>query len=90
MCDCPPCPFSPLSSVFAELQKADLITREEYKGMKNISDMFKVQTGKSPEVQHKTADILRRHGLDKTSNRFASKQTQPLIHVSVLYSGALL
>ena len=67
-----------VQAALAELQQADLVTSEEYKGMRNMSDMFKVQSGKSPEVQTKTADILRRHGFVKASNLLAGKQTHPL------------
>ena len=84
MCDCPPCPFSPLSPVLADLQQADLITSKECEGMDDPSDVVGVQRGKSPEVQAKTADVLRRHGLVKESNFLAGKQTQPLIHVHVV------
>ena len=83
MCDCPPCPVAPLSPVLAELQQADLITSEECEGMDDPSDVVGVQRGKSPEVQTKTADILRRHGLEE-SNFLAGKQTRPLIHVHVV------
>ena len=83
MCDCPPCPLSPLSSVLAELQQADLITSEECEGLYDSSDVVIVQRGKSPEVQSKTADVLRRHGFEKESTHLSGKQTQPLIHVPV-------
>ena len=85
MCDCSRCPFSPLSPVLAELQQADLITSEECEGMDDPSDVVGVQRGKSPEVQAKTADILRRHGFEKKSIFLAGKQTQPLIHVPVVF-----
>ena len=83
MCDCPPCPFSPLSPVLAELQQADLITSEECEGMDDPSDVVGVLSGKSPEVQAKSADVLRSHGYEKESHFLAGKQTQPLIHVPV-------
>ena len=86
MCDCPPCPLSPLSPVLAELQQADLITSEECRGLYDSSGVVKVQSGKSPEVQSKTADVLRRHGFEEKSNLLACKQTQPLIHVPVVWS----
>ena len=89
MCNCPPCPLSP--PVLAELQQADLITSEECEGMYDSSDVVRVQSGKSPEVQSKTADVLRRHGFEKESMLLSGKQTQPLIHVyGVLYSGVWL
>jgi len=87
MCDCPPCPLSPLSPVLAELQQADLITSEECKGLYTSSDVVRVQSGKSPEVQSKTADVLRRHGFEKVSNLLSGKQTQPLIHVPTVEPG---
>ena len=86
MCDCPPCPLSPVlvQAVLAELQQADLITSEECEGMDDPSDVVRVQSGKSPKVQAKTADVLRRHGYDKESRLLAGKQTQPLIHMPVV------
>ena len=84
MCDCPPCPFSPLSPVLVELQQAYLITSEECKEFDNPSDVVRVQRGKFPEVQVKSADALRRHGFEEESNLLASKQTLPLIHVPVV------
>ena len=38
--------------------------------------MVRVQSGKSSEVQSKTADVLRRLGFEKESNLLTSKQTQ--------------
>ena len=83
MCDCPHCPFSLSPSVLAELVQADLITSEECRGLRHPSDVVLVQSGKSPEVLTKTADILRRHGFEEESKLLAGKQTQPLIHVPV-------
>ena len=82
---CPPCPFSPLSVpvLLAELQQADLITSEDCKRLFDTSIVVGVQSVKSPEVQTKTADVLRRHGFEEESNLLAGKQTQPLIHVPV-------
>ena len=70
--------------VLAELVQADLITSEECRGLDDPSRVVTVQRGKSPEVLTKTAEILLRHGFEKESNLFASKQTQPLIHVPVV------
>ena len=84
MCDCPPCSLSP--PVLAELQQADLITSEECEGLDDSTHVVRVQRGKSPEVQSKTADVLRRHGFEKESNLLTCKQTQPLIHVPVVWS----
>ena len=69
--------------VLAELQQADLITSEECREVYDTSsvDVIKVQSGKSPEVLTKTADVLRRHGFDKKSNLLSGKQTQLLMHV---------
>ena len=71
-------------AVLADLQQADLITSEECKGLKYSSDVVRVQSGKSPEVMAKTADVLKRHGLEEESTLLAGKQTQPLIHVPVV------
>ena len=79
VCDCPPCPLSPLSPVLAELQQADLITSEECEELDDSSDVVFVQSGKSPEVQSKTADVLRRHGFQKESNLLTGKQTLLLL-----------
>ena len=86
MCDCPPCPLSPHSvqAVLAELQQADLITSEECEGLYYSRGVVRVQIGKSPEVQSKTADVLRKHGFEEESNLLTGKQTQTLIHVSVM------
>ena len=46
--------------------------------------MVEVQSGKSPEVLTKTADVLLRHGFEEESNLLAGKQTQPFIHVPVV------
>ena len=70
-------------AVLAELQQADLITREECKGLEVSSDVVRVQSGKSPEVQTKTADVLRSHRFFISSDLLAGKQTQPLIHTPV-------
>ena len=67
MCDCPLCPFSPLSSVLVELQQAGLITSEECKGLYDPSHVVKVQGRKSADVIAKTADVLRRYGFEKES-----------------------
>ena len=77
MCDCPPSPppLSPLSPVLAELQKAKLITSEECRGLWQPSDVVEVQRGKPPEVQSKTAKVLRSHGFEEESNFLAGEQT---------------
>ena len=83
-CDCPHCPFSPLTPVVAELVQADLINSEECEELYDPSDVVEVQSGKSPEVLTKTAEVLRRHGFEEESNFLSGKQTQPLIHVPVV------
>ena len=68
-----------------ELQQADLITREEckrlpvrYDGLRyDISSMVDVQSGKSPEVMSKTAEVLRRHGYESESTFLAGRQSRP-------------
>ena len=91
MCDCPPCPLSSLSTVLVELQQANLITNEECRRLDDSRGVVRVQSGKSPEILTKTADVLRRHGFETESIHLSGKQTQALIHVyGVLYSGAWL
>ena len=70
--------------VLVELQQADLITGEECEGMNQPSHVVYVQSGKSPEVLTKTADVLNRHGFEGESNLLAGKQTQPIIHTPVV------
>ena len=78
--------------VLAELQQANLITSEECKmqppsglffsryvrqELSDMSDVVVVQSGKSPEVMSKTAEVLRRHGLEKESKLLAGRQSRP-------------
>ena len=70
--------------VLAELVQADLITSKECRGLRDPSDVVKVQRSKSLEVLTKTIDFLRRHGFEKEPNLLTGKQTQPLIHVPVV------
>ena len=63
--------------VFVELQQSGLITSKECKWMGEPSDVVRVQSGKFPEVQTKTADVLRRHGFGEESNLLAGKKTHP-------------
>ena len=58
-------------AVSRELQQANLITSEECKMLRDISDVVKVLNSKSSEVVAKTVDALRRLGLDNES-RFLS------------------
>ena len=77
--------------VLAELQQAGLITSEECVELDKPSDVVRVQSDKSPEVQTITADILRRHGFEVESNLLAGEQTGPHpCTCGVLYSGAYL
>ena len=77
MCNCPPCPFSRLSPVLAELQQADLITSEECNGLSDPSDVVRIQRVKSPKVMAKTADVLKRHRFESSSKLLAGKQSGP-------------
>ena len=61
--------------VLAELQQATLITNEECKRLSAISDVVRVQSGKSPTVVSKTADVLRRHGFEKQSRLLAGRHS---------------
>ena len=83
MCDCPLCPFSPLSPVLAELQQADLITSEECRGLSGASDVVGVQGRKSADVMAKTAEVFRRHGFEKESKLLEGKQTYTVSLVTV-------
>ena len=40
-----------------------------------ISDVVRVQSGKSPEVMTKTVEVLRRHGFKKESRLLAGTQS---------------
>ena len=70
--------------VLAELVQADLITSEECRWLYDLSHVVEVQSGKSPDVHAKTAEVLLRHGFEKESNLLSGKQTQPFIHVPVV------
>ena len=66
--------------VLGELRQADLITSKEYKRLQvwyDISDVVDVQSGKSPEVMSKSAEVLRRHGFEKASTLLAGRQSRP-------------
>ena len=58
-------------AVSRELQQANLITSEECKMLRDISDVVKVLNSKSSEDVAKTADALKSLGLDNES-RFLS------------------
>ena len=63
--------------VFAELKQGGLITSEECEGLYDPSHVVAVKRGKSPEVQAKTADVLRRHGFEKESKLLAGEWNSP-------------
>ena len=66
-----------VSAIIAKLQQDDLITSEEYKRLSDITDVVSVQSGKSPEVVSKTADVLQRHGFGEESRLLAGRQSRP-------------
>ena len=81
-----PVPSLLSSLALAELQHADLMTSEECKGLRlepyfslreALTDVVTVQRTKSPEVLSKTADILRRHGFEKSSRPLAGRLSRP-------------
>ena len=69
--------LSTVKAVLAELQQADLISSEECKELQYISDVVRVQKGKSPEVMCETVEVLRRHGFDEESRLLAGRQSRP-------------
>ena len=75
-CDCPPCPFSSLSPVLADLRQGDL-TASESKRLSDIMDVVRLQSGKSPEVMSITADVLQIHGFENESRLLAGRQFRP-------------
>ena len=79
-------PVPPLlsPSVGDELQEADLITSDEHARLVYTSDMVRVQSGKSPEILTKTADVLRRHILPRIASLLTGKRTLSHIHVRVV------
>ena len=81
MCDCPPVPSHLSLPVLSELVQADLITSEERRRLIDPSRVVKVQSGKSPEVLTRTADVLRRHGFEEETKLLSGKQTQPLMYL---------
>ena len=72
-------PVSSLLSppALAELRQADLMTSEECERVQYVSDVVRVQSGKTPEVMSKTADVLKRHGFEEESKRLAGRQSRP-------------
>ena len=78
-----PCLLSP--PVLAELQQADLITSEECEELTDICDVVEAQWDKPPEVNVKSADVLRRHGFWEKSRLLQGRQSvQTLTHLPVL------
>ena len=74
--------LSTVKAVLAELQQANLISSEEceelqYSWLFDVTDVVRVQSGKSPEVMSITADVLRRHGFEKESTLLAGRQLRP-------------
>ena len=69
--------LSAVKAVLAELQQADLISREECEELQHINGMVRVQKGKSPEVLSKTAEVLRRHGFEEESSLLTGRQSRP-------------
>ena len=63
-----PCPPHP---VLAELHNADLIATEERERLNTVSDVVRVQRGKSLTKVAKTAEVLRTHGFEEESVFFA-------------------
>ena len=86
-----PVPSLLFPPVLTELGQADLITSEEYrhklsymsvsglfpKQLSDINDVVTVQSGKSPKVMAKTAEVLRRHGFEEESSLLAGRQSRP-------------
>ena len=54
-----------------------LFSRYVRQELSDISGVVRVQSGKSPEVMSKTAEVLRRHGFEKESNFLAGRQSRP-------------
>ena len=64
----------------AELYQASLITSEESERLReNLGNVVRIQICKSLEVVTKTADVLRRHGLEKESKVLSGKTDIVLI-----------
>ena len=66
-----------VSAIIAELHQDDLITNEECERLSALTDVVRVQSGKSPVVVSKTADILQRHGYEEESRLLAGTQSRP-------------
>ena len=63
--------------VLARLREAGLITGEECRGLSDISDVVRVQSGKSDYVIGTTAVILMDLGFKEESTFLAGEQTKP-------------
>ena len=72
--------------VVVELQQANLITSVEckwlqlvqyYCGSCDLSDVVRIQRGKSPQVMSKAAGVMRRHEFKTESKFLAGRQSRP-------------
>ena len=72
-----PVPSLLSSPVLAELQQAELVSSEACKELSDISGVVRAQRGKSPEVLSKTADVMRRLGLEKEFRLLAGRHSRP-------------
>lgn len=63
------CFFSPCSPppVLADLHNAGLVATDERERLSDISDVVRVQRGKSPAKVAKAADILKEYGFEEQS-----------------------
>ena len=74
-----PDPSLQLAAV-TELHQASLITSEESERLReDLGNVVRIQICKSLEVVTKTADVLRRHGLEKESKVLSGKTDIVLI-----------
>ena len=60
--------------VFAELEKAGLITSKEREELQEPDDVLWAQNGKSPEVLLQSAKILMTYSCETEANLLAGKQ----------------
>ena len=63
--------------VLADLRQADLITSKECEELSDISDVVRVQSGKSPEVMTKTTEVLGGHGFEEEPRHLTGTQSRP-------------
>ena len=69
--------LSSLPPVVTELKQAGLITNAQCRGLDEISGVVWAQSGKSPEVVAKTADVLDKHGFEEESRLLEGRQSAP-------------